>query len=353
VKQLKSLILEEKAKSTLLACLEEIPFLTAKVSEPSPLFVDKRPNFEVLLKLPHAEQELLVEVKGNGQPRFIREAVNQVLRFIAARPSAYGIVVAPYISPRSAEICMRGNVGYMDFAGNCYLCLQQIFIKQAGNPNPFSEERSLRSLFSPKASRLLHVLLLAPKRRWKLQDLAHEAKVSLGLASNVKKQLLDCEWIQEQSDGLYLAEPKLVLDEWTKNYSFRKNQVRDYYTLKNLSEFEFEFTEWCHRHQWPSALTGLAGAARMVSAVRYRQTMVYVPNEVFEQLKQVELKEVTSGANVSLLVPFDEGVYYGSRNYETLQVVSPIQLYLDLQGLRNRGEEAADLIRQEVIEPSW
>jgi hypothetical protein len=346
-------LLEAKARSTILGCFEEIPFLTAKVSTPSPIFVDKRPSFEVLLKIPHAEQELLVEVKGNGQPRLIREAVNQVLRFIADRPSAYGIVIAPYISPRSAEICMRENVGYIDFAGNCYLCFQQIFIKQVGNPNPFSEKRSLRSLFSPKASRLLHVLLLAPKRGWKIQSLAHEAKVSLGLTSNVKKQLLDREWIKEQCDGFYLTEPGAVLEEWAKNYSFRRNHVRDYYTLKNLSEFEFEFGEWCQRHQWPSALTGLAGAARMVSAVRYRQTMAYVPNEVFEQLEQVELKEVTSGGNVSLLVPFDEGVYYGSRNYEALQVVSPIQLYLDLKGLRNRGEEAADLIRQEIIEPLW
>jgi hypothetical protein len=61
---------------------------------------------------------------------------------------------------------------------------------------------------------------------------------------------------------------------------------------------------------------------------------------------------VTSGATVSLLVPYDEGVFYDSREVDGTQLVSPVQIYLDLQNYRNRGQEAAQAIRK-GIEQSW
>jgi len=56
---------------------------------------------------------------------------------------------------------------------------------------------------------------------------------------------------------------------------------------------------------------------------------------------------------VSLLTPYDEGVFYATRDCEGIRVVSPIQLYLDLHGFRGRGEEAAKVLLEEVITPQW
>jgi hypothetical protein len=67
----------------------------------------------------------------------------------------------------------------------------------------------------------------------------------------------------------------------------------------------------------------------------------------------LELKPVTSGANVSLLAPFDAGVFAGARVFDGVRVVSPVQLYLDLRGFRGRGEEAAQALLEEVMAPSW
>jgi len=61
---------------------------------------------------------------------------------------------------------------------------------------------------------------------------------------------------------------------------------------------------------------------------------------------------VTTGANVSLLIPYDEGVFFENQNTDGAQVVSPVQIYLDLQNYRGRGQEAAQAIRK-VIEQSW
>jgi len=67
----------------------------------------------------------------------------------------------------------------------------------------------------------------------------------------------------------------------------------------------------------------------------------------------LKLKKAPSGANVTLLAPYDEGVYYDSRELNGIQMASPIQVYLDLMSARGRGEEAAEELMQKVIRPAW
>ena len=89
----------------------------------------------------------------------------------------------------------------MDLAGNCRLVFDRIFIERVAFPRPDAHQRPLRSLFSPKASRVLRVLLEDPRRAWPLTALASEAKVSLGQAFKVKQRLLDQELAAQEANG--------------------------------------------------------------------------------------------------------------------------------------------------------
>jgi hypothetical protein len=341
----------EKAEAALRACLDRVPFLVLKSldREPRP----DGPNLDVRLRVSRASQRLTVEVKTSGQPRVIREAINQLARYRDSLRGAYPVIVAPYVSPRAAQLCIEENVGFVDLAGNCRLCFDQVFIEQSGRTNPEVKRRDLRSLYSPKASRVLRALLNEPRRAWQLQQLAKEATVSLGLASNVKKLLTDREWIKTEAEGIRLVDPLPLLAEWAKSYSFRKSRLLDCYTLREVSEVEAALAEECKKRGWSFALTGFSGAARLVSAVRYQRAMAYVGGALEELLGPLQLKVVESGANVSLLLPYDEGVFQGTRDVDGVPVVSPVQLYLDLGSFRGRGEEAAQQILEEVIKPSW
>ena len=68
---------------------------------------------------------------------------------------------------------------------------------------------------------------------------------------------------------------------------------------------------------------------------------------------QTVRKKVESGANITLLIPSDEGVFYGASEIEGVPVASPIQSYLDLVSFRGRGEEAAQFLLDKVIKPKW
>jgi len=345
-------ISENVALAALRACLERVPFIALKTSErPSRA---GGPDLDMRLRVgARSSQRLVVQIKRSGQPRVIREAINQLVRYRDKPSGAYAVVVAPYISPRAAQLCIEENVGFVDLAGNCRICFDHVFIEQTGRMNPDVKRRDLRSLYSPKASRVLRVLLNEPRRTWKLQLLAKEAQVSLGLASNVKKLLSDREWIKTDPEGLRLVDPAALLEEWAGSYSFRKSRLIDCYTLRDVVEAETALADECSKLGWPFALTGLSGAARLVSAVRYQRAMAYVGGRPEELLGPLRLKAVQSGANVSLLVPYDDGVFQGAHKIDNVPVVSSVQLYLDLRSFRGRGEEAAEQILEEVINPSW
>ena len=67
----------------------------------------------------------------------------------------------------------------------------------------------------------------------------------------------------------------------------------------------------------------------------------------------LEIRPVPSGANLHILIPYDEGVFYNTNGDREENIVSATQTYLDLIYERGRGEEAAEAILQSVIRRKW
>ncbi|MDP3186822.1 MAG: type IV toxin-antitoxin system AbiEi family antitoxin, partial [Anaerolineales bacterium] len=289
---------------------------------------------------------------NSGQPRLARQVAYQIKDWLAKGLGAYGVFIAPYISPEAATVCKEAGIGYLDLAGNCLLSFETVFVHREGKPNSRVQHRELRSLYSSKAERILRVLLTRPQQSWKTEALAEAAQVSFGQISNVKKLLADREWLAPNGAGIRLNNPSAVLDEWAAQYRFRRNQVVDYYALAEVAECEYQLAEACQRQGMRYALTAFSGAARLAPAVRYQRAVAYVDGDPDSLTDSLGWKRVTSGANVSLLVPYDEGVFFDSREMGGMQLVTPVQIYLDLQNYRSRGQEAAQAIRK-VIDQSW
>lgn len=339
--------------AALRAYLEKVPFLKIISWKKEARLGEFTPDIVIRVSLPEGEQALIVEIKESGQPRLAREAVNQLFRYRDEIPGMYSVFMAPYISSQSAGICEKAGIGYADLAGNCRLVFGQVYIERRDWPNPSIVRRELRSLFTPKASRILSVLSIDPKRSWKVLDLAREARVSLGQASNVKKLLEAREWVERSTKGLRLSHPEEVLAAWVSANSFGKNRIRDYYTLKAPAEIEARLKDICREMGVSCALTGLSAAARLVPVERSQRVMAYVDSRVDEVARRLELEEVPSGANVILVEPSDKGVFIGTRDVKGQRIVSPVQLYLDLKNMKGRGEEAAAAILERVIKPTW
>lgn len=343
--------LEIQAQKALKACLERT---SISVDSMKKLAASGANNGDFLAKLatPTGNIELIVEIKSNGQPRIVREAVGALLMLKRAYPKAYGVVAAPYISAESAAICEAENVGFVDFAGNCRINFGGIFIERSGQPAPAAARRAQRSLFTQKAARVLRVLFENPKKKWRISELAKEAHVSLGQAFNVKKLLMDREFVVADDDGIAMKNPEMLLSGWAVAYVPRKNWS-EYFTLKSPAEFEIELAKLCDAKGIPYALMGFSAASRYAPAVRSNRAMAYVSGDPDAIARELGLKAVTSGANVVIAFPSDEGVYYGSQEIDGMKIVSPLQAYLDLVGFRGRGDEAAQTILERKVKPTW
>ncbi len=343
-----------KAVAVLTETLEQVPFAKIlDVKEPAGPLAG-RADWAVDAVLADGEKLILVEYKTSGEPRVAREVANEFARQLPHYNASYGVFMAPYISPRAADICREAGIGYADLAGNCYLSFGNIYIERDGRPNAFSEKRVLRSLYSPKAERVLRVLFRNVHEPWKLQALADEARVSLGQVHKVKSVLADREFIESGSEGIRLSKPQELLGEWAKNYTYRRNRIYEYYSLKALGELEAGIATTCKDSDARYALAGFSAAARLAPFTRYQRAQAYVEEEAIAKIVEtLDLRKVTSGANLALWVPYDEGIWYGDEVYGGITVTSRIQTYLDLCGMHGRAEDAADFLLKEAIEPEW
>ena len=255
--------LEIKAIEALRDVLKDVSFVESVEESREAESAGVHWDWQVQLRVLDQEVTLLVEVKNSGEPRFARDAVNQLLRSQRALPGSYGILIAPWVSPAAASICQEAGVGYVDLAGNCRLAFGTVHIERTGKPNPFATKRDLRSLYSPKASRILRVLLNDPRRPWKLQTLADEAEVSLGQAHKVKSLLADREWLRQEAEGILLSNPSELLAEWVSSYSHRKNETHPHYIPETPGKTEENLTAVCLRLGIRHALAAFSAAPAM------------------------------------------------------------------------------------------
>jgi hypothetical protein len=340
----------QAATQALMNILGEIPPLRMKkVSEGKNT---SGPNFKIGLQIQNHPYSILLEYKASGQPRIARQAAHELKDQLAKGLGEYGVFSAPYISPQAAAVCKEFGIGYLDLTGNCLLSFETIFIQREGIPNSRIQRRELRSLYSTKAERILRVLLSKPNQSWKTKDLAEAARVSFGQVSNVKKLLANREWLDTNQEGIRLNNPAAALDDWAIQYRFSRNQTIDYYALTDVVESERKLAEVCRKEGIRYALTAFSAAARVAPAVRYQRVAAYIDGDLDYLTASLEWKQVSSGSNINLLVPYDEGIFFDAREIEDTSLVTPVQIFLDLQNYRGRGQEAAQAVRK-VIDQSW
>ena len=339
----------EHAKESLSSCFNLISF--ARLHQLKADSTDSGTDFILKIETPRGEKTIFAALFANGQPRYARILIDRIR--LSNFPDSYCIFIAPFISAKTGELLKKHDIGYLDFAGNCLVSFDGIHIEKKGNKNPFFTKRIFYSLYQAKASRVLRVLLSSPKDPWKLDRLAQEAEVSLGHAYNVKRELLDREWASAESDGLILTEPAELLKNWAKHYKYERNTIFSFYSLQNPFSLERSLNDICKKLDIQYALSDFAGAARIAPFVRYHRVSSYVAGRVEEIARLLDLKKVTSGENISLMLPYDNGVFYDNRIIQGIHVVSPLQLYLDLMGSSWRGTEAAELIYEKEISAKW
>ena len=316
------------------------------------------------LSYPGGSCALVIEVRSNGAPRFVRSGVH-LLESCVARLRQSGeanggrrlipVLVSPYLSPESRAICTDHDVAYLDLVGNARLAFDTVYIERTVADKPRSETRALRSIFTPKAAAILRVLLRDPDRAWRVADLAAQANASYGHVSNVRKALLEREWLEVRDDGAVLIQPHALLQMWRDNYHRPAGQSITGYTHLHGRQLDELLRGKLNPYpERPRAIYSLHSAAQWLAPFSRSGTQTFYADELGAEVLKEELKlaPAAMGPNVVLHVPTDESLFDDAREpAPNVFCTSPIVTYLDLWNGSDRDREAAEHLAGEFF--SW
>lgn len=281
----------------------------------------------------------------------------------------YPILIAPFISESVAARCEEEEIGHLDLSGNCNIEFGGIWIDRSGKPRKYKEERSQKSLFTPKASRVLRVLLQGPLKSYLVNELAYKAGVSLGHVSKLRSLLLDEDLAEETKMGIRIkgaVGARSILRDWLLEDDFSKRtQIKEYSTLASDFTLAGNLLAFCGAHSSVSDLDPLftLNFGAWLRAPHNVPTTVSAYLDRFpdedDLLPFLQARPVSRGAgNLRIIVPSDyKAVTIGQqrvKGYPEFSIVSDLQLFLDLHGGEPNGAEQAKVLRNlESFNGGW
>jgi hypothetical protein len=282
----------------------------------------------------------------------------QLVRQAQAAPAANLLVVASATTAEAREILERHGVAMVDGHGNAHVDLPGLVLHTEGRRR-HRDGRAARvqARLAGKAGVAAQALLLDPERDWKVQDLAGEAGVSIGLAHRVLARLEGEGLVAAEGAGprrvRHVVAPAALLDLWAEENTDRGvRRARAYRLARDPRGLASAVSEALDAAGVGHAVTGAAAAALVapfVTAVPVTEVWVDAVVSLDDAVVAAGAEVVDSGANLVLVQGNGDEPLAFRRQEEGMWIVNPFRLFSDLRRNPRRGREQAESLRQEVI----
>lgn len=294
-------------------------------------------------------REFLVEVRGSDGIPTIERAV-QLLESLPARDGAVKLIAVPFMGPKARAWMRQRGISWLDLSGNAEIRDRDLCIVVAGEENRYAAPGRPSNPFAPRSARVSRALLVHPDRWWRQTEIADEVELPRGTVSKAVQRLAELELLERNDHGEIRAqEPSLLLESWAQRYRFEDHSIRRYHAVaRSGPEGLRSLTEALSEGSLTWAATGLSAAWMYTAFADFRLNTVFVDQHPREP-ESLGLRPVDRGENVWLVVPHDEGVFYGVIDREGRRCAHPTQAYLDLAAHPERAADAA----RELSRSAW
>jgi hypothetical protein len=314
------------------------------------------PDFEVALSGPWGVRRLVCRIERVLHPKNAHTCRLAFLDWMQrmAATDCYPVVLAPFVSERSAALLVQGKVGFADHAGNFQLDLPGAYLDRRVPGNPKREQRVVRSLFTPAAARVLEVLLMT-EGPWKGYRLADVSGVSSAHVSHVRHMLVEHGWGESSSSGVRVTRPDELLEAWQKAESLPPPLKRGYTTLHGAALAAAIAALQAEDAGNHVLLAGASAANYHAPYLRTPVVELVASEEGFELIKErLAWREVREGAN--LLVEVCESRDVFTKALQPVPDVFTTSLLVTYLALARRGDrhaEAAEHLLRTRLVPEW
>jgi hypothetical protein len=281
----------------------------------------------------------------------------QLAEYAKALPGRPLLLIATETTAEARAILGEQGIGLVDGLGNAHIELPGLLFHLEGRRRPRrAGGEPTPTRLSGKAGVAAQALLLDPPRAWHVADLAHEARVSTGLAHRVMARL-EAEAVMA-SEGAgpnrvrHLTNPTALLDLWAEENVDYPVRTLGHLLAQTPQQLIEKLRSNLDASGISYALTG-AGAASVVApfvtavpVVELWAEATAAPDELCEA---AGVERVAEGHNVVFLQGKDDGPLAFREKTNGAWVANRFRLYNDLRRDPRRGREQADHLREEVI----
>lgn len=282
--------------------------------------------------------DLAIEAKRSLDP----QAAVRLLD--AIEPAGPLIITAPYLSERSRELIAARDISYADTTGNIRVLADSpaMFVMTTGaDRDPWPDTQPLKTLRGRGAGRALRALVdFQPP--YGVRELAARAEVSPATLARVidllaREALLTRDQRRRVTDIDWAGS----LRRWSKDYEFTaSNTVSEFIAPRGLGDVSTKLAA----AKWRYAATGSLAAQLRSPIAPTRLAMIYT-DDVSAAVRQLDLRETETGANVLVAEPFDPVVYDRTDVVDGITLVAPSQAVSDLfTGPGRMPSEAEELL---------
>jgi hypothetical protein len=342
VKHRQTVKLKGAFEAEALRILREIPGLAVTREPPG---ADRRRDAMVGFAGSHAQ--IAVEIKKRANAATAWQLVHE------AHKGAPLLLIADETTAEAREILEAHGIAVIDGLGNAHIELPGLLFHLEGR-RPRQQARPAR--LTGKAGVVAQALLLAPQRGWRVQDLAKEADVAIGLAHRVLARLEEEGIVATEGAGRKrvrrVTNPTALLDLWAEETADRPTRTPAHLLAQTPRQLIQGLGGNLGQAGMDHALTGAAAGslvAPFITAVPVAEVWVAARAAPEELYDAAGADPVTEGQNVVFLQAKDDAPLAFRDQVDGLWVANRFRLYADLRRDPRRGREQADHLRKEVI----
>jgi hypothetical protein len=268
------------------------------------------------------------------------------------RRDALPLLVVPHMGEIGKRYCKEHRLSWFDLSGNAHIRRPGLFIHVEGRPNRFVSRGRPQNMFAPKSSRIARYFLINPYQRLTQRELSQKTGIDEGHTSRLVRKLEQDKLIdRDESGALGVPDPNGLLEAWYEAYDFKKHHIiKGHVAARSGDALLRRMADFFAQNAVDYAATGLGAAWIYCHFATFRVATFYLrhlpSDDVFGLLN---FREDKRGANTWIVIPSDEGVFYGTEVTDEIPCVHPVQVYLDLKGHPERASEAAATLREDYL----
>ncbi|MBC8645342.1 winged helix-turn-helix transcriptional regulator [Flavobacterium lindanitolerans] len=134
--------------------------------------------------------------------------------------SKNNIVIADYLTKKTAEELKQNSINYLDASGNAFIKTKDFFVYVEGRKTKINKKTNQTRAFQEAGLKLLLLLISNPETlQFSYRELAEKTGIALGSVSNIFKELEESHYLLKTRNKRVLKNQDDITERWVIAYN--------------------------------------------------------------------------------------------------------------------------------------